>query len=114
MRLLLDQGLPRSTVFQLRKERIEALHVREIGLASASDAKILDFAFQELRILVTRGSIRSQRAVRRSYSNRRFACRGFCTSAAHVLTTCKDDLEKGSMVTVTEVGIRVRQLPLLR
>lgn len=31
-----------------------------------------------------------------------------------VLSACRADLVRGSMVTVTEQGIRVRQLPLLR
>jgi predicted nuclease of predicted toxin-antitoxin system len=44
MKLLLDQGLPRSTVSQLSKTRIEAVHVGEIGMAAAEDAEILAFA----------------------------------------------------------------------
>ena|ERR1700739_282370 len=53
MKLLLDQGLPRSIVLHLRSERIEAIHVGEIGLSSASDAKILDFGLHDHSILVT-------------------------------------------------------------
>jgi predicted nuclease of predicted toxin-antitoxin system len=30
-----------------------------------------------------------------------------------VLKVCKDDLNKGAMVSVTETGFRIRQLPLL-
>lgn len=122
MRLLLDQGIPRSTVLQLRKEGIEALHVGEIGLASASDAKVLDFALQEHRILVTLDadfhallalSGAKEPSVVRIRIEGLYA-EDFARLLAHVLTACKYDLEKGSMVTVTEVGIRVRQLPLLR
>jgi len=40
MKLLLDQGLPRSTVSQLSKTGIEAVHVGEIGMAAAGDAEI--------------------------------------------------------------------------
>jgi hypothetical protein len=36
--LLLDQGLPRSTVVPLRESRIEAEHVGDIELATADDA----------------------------------------------------------------------------
>lgn len=46
MKLLLDQGLPRSTVPQLSKTGIEAVHVGEIGMAAAEDAEILAFAEQ--------------------------------------------------------------------
>lgn len=40
MKLLLDQGLPRSTVEQLCKAGIEASHVGELGLATAGDEEI--------------------------------------------------------------------------
>jgi hypothetical protein len=46
MRLLLDQGLPRSTVRHLDAAGVESAHVGEKGLATASDAKIIDFARQ--------------------------------------------------------------------
>jgi len=46
MRLLLDQGLPRSTVHHLDAAGVESAHVAEKGLASARDAKIIDFARQ--------------------------------------------------------------------
>ena len=47
MTLLLDQGLPRSTVVYLQNYGIEAVHVGDRGLATASDSKILDFGHQE-------------------------------------------------------------------
>jgi len=53
MRLLLDQGLPRSTVVFLKNEGIEALHVGEVGMASASDPQIFEFARHRSRVVVT-------------------------------------------------------------
>ena len=53
MKLLLDQGLPRSTVSHLQRVGIESVHVGEIGLAKASDARILDFADQGSWTVVT-------------------------------------------------------------
>jgi predicted nuclease of predicted toxin-antitoxin system len=44
MKLLLDQGLPRSTVFPLRAAGIDAVHVGEKARATASDSVILDIA----------------------------------------------------------------------
>ena len=41
---LLDQGLPRSTVHHLDAAGVESANVGEKGLATASDAKIIDFA----------------------------------------------------------------------
>src|SRR5260370_38144598 len=53
MRLLLDQGLPRSAVLHLKNAGIEAAHVGDGGLATSSDSKILDFGRQEGRVVVT-------------------------------------------------------------
>jgi len=53
MRLLLDQGLPRSTVHHLDAAGVESAHVGEKGLATASDAEIIDFARQDGWIVVT-------------------------------------------------------------
>ena len=39
---LLDKGLPRSTVLEIQKHSIEAIHVGEIGMASASYEEILE------------------------------------------------------------------------
>ena len=53
MKLLLDQGLPRSAVLRLRNQQIEAVHVGDRGLAAASDLKILDVGRQEGMVVVT-------------------------------------------------------------
>jgi len=53
MKLLLDQGLPRSTVFPLRTAGIDAVHVGEKSLATAPDSLILDIARREQCIVVT-------------------------------------------------------------
>lgn len=44
MKLLLDQGLPRSAADLLRKTGVDTVHVGEIGLAMAEDAAILEEA----------------------------------------------------------------------
>jgi predicted nuclease of predicted toxin-antitoxin system len=55
MKLLLDQGLPRSTVLHLRNQQIEAVHVGDRGLATATDSKLLDVGRQEGMVVVTFG-----------------------------------------------------------
>jgi predicted nuclease of predicted toxin-antitoxin system len=44
MKLLLDQGLPRSTVKRLADAGVVAEHVGDLGMAAAADQTILDFA----------------------------------------------------------------------
>ncbi|MBK9216498.1 MAG: DUF5615 family PIN-like protein [Chloracidobacterium sp.] len=53
MKLLLDQGVPRSTASVLRDAGLDALHVGEIGLADAADGEIIHQAALENRIVVT-------------------------------------------------------------
>ena len=53
MKLLLDQGLPRSAAMLLREGGIDTLHVGEIGLAAATDNEILQRGRQEERVVVT-------------------------------------------------------------
>ena len=122
MKLLLDQGLPRSTVVHLSKTGIEAVHVREIGFATASDAKILDFANQNGSIVATLDAdfhallVLSGAAGPSVIRVRIEGLRGeeLASLLVTVLKVCKDDLNKGAMVSVTETGFRIRQLPLLR
>lgn len=53
MKLLLDQGLPRTAVDLLRAVGIDAVHVGDIGYATAEDATILQLARDEQRVVVT-------------------------------------------------------------
>lgn len=53
MKLLLDQGLPRSAASLLRSRGHDAVHTGEIGLATAEDAVILAIANQEGRVVFT-------------------------------------------------------------
>ena len=51
MKLLLDQGLPRSAAGLLRNAGIDTVHTGEIGYAAANDADILECARVEARIM---------------------------------------------------------------
>jgi predicted nuclease of predicted toxin-antitoxin system len=53
MKLLLDQGLPRSTVRHLAGMGIVAEHVGDLGMARAADAHILDAARARQAVVVT-------------------------------------------------------------
>lgn len=41
MKLLLDQGLPRSAASLLSQRGVDTIHVGEIGMAAAADTEIL-------------------------------------------------------------------------
>ncbi len=122
MRLLLDQGLPRSTVEHLHKLGIEATHVGELGLATASDERILKFAVQERFVVATLdGDFHALLAMSKALAPSvvRIRIEGLrAESLANllksVLEICADDLERGAMVSVTEGAVRMRRLPMVR
>jgi len=53
MKLLLDQGLPRSAARLLCDAGIDAEHTGECGSSMASDSSILEYARDRDRIVVT-------------------------------------------------------------
>ncbi len=122
MRLLLDQGLPRSAVLHLKNAGIEAAHVGDRGLATASDSKILDVGRQEGCVVVTLDAdfhallalsgVTGPSVIRIRIEGLRAV--DLATLLLDVLKVCRDDLMKGAMVSVTESGVRIRILPLVR
>jgi predicted nuclease of predicted toxin-antitoxin system len=53
MKLLLDQGLPRGAVVELRRSGLEAVHVGDLGMAAAMDRDILEYARSTGHIVIT-------------------------------------------------------------
>jgi len=53
MKLLLDQGLPRSAAGLLRARGLDVAHVGELGLSHASDSEILEVSRQRGAVVVT-------------------------------------------------------------
>jgi len=120
MKLLLDQGLPRSAAILLREGGIDTLHVGEIGLAATTDNEILQRGRQEGRVVVTLDAdfhslLAFSNAV--SPSVIRIRIEGLTgPMAANVIREAalrsKEDLENGALVTVQPGRIRIRRLPL--
>jgi len=120
--LLLDQGLPRSTVRLLVEAGIEATHTGDAGLAEADDAAVLERARERNEIVVTLDADFHARLALSGASGPsviRVRIEGLRASEladllAEIVERCAQDLESGAMVTVTESGVRVRHLPLIR
>jgi len=53
IRLLLDQGLPRSTVQGLADQGTDGCHVADIGYSRATDEEIAALALEQGRVIVT-------------------------------------------------------------
>ena len=53
IRLLLDEGLPRSAATLLSENGLDAVHVGELGMAGAADEAILEYARTSGSVIVT-------------------------------------------------------------
>jgi predicted nuclease of predicted toxin-antitoxin system len=122
MKLLLDQGLPRSAADVLRARGIDAVHVAELGLSTAPDATILERGRETERAVVTLDAdfhqlLALSRATWPSVIRLRIEGLRAAALAAvleSVLRQCSEDLEAGAAITVQIRRLRVRRLPLIR
>jgi len=121
MKLLLDQGLPRTAASLLRQAGIDAVHVGEIGFSSASDAEILDRGREEGCVIVTLDAdfhalLALSRAMAPSVIRNRIEglrAAALTSLLQVVLRLWGEELERGAVATVQEERIRIRRLPLL-
>jgi predicted nuclease of predicted toxin-antitoxin system len=119
-RLLLDQGLPRTTAALLSHAGWDAIHVSEIGMSRADDVDIVRRARSEKRICVTLDAdFHSLLATsgERGASVIRIRKEGLDALAAllqGIWAGTEDAFNGGAMVTVTDRSVRVRSLPVVR
>ncbi len=120
MKLLLDQGLPRSTVNHLVAAGITAEHVGDLGMAAATDQAILEFARQQQAIVVTLDAdfhqlLAAARAVTPSVIRLRIeGWKGEQLAAilVQVVAAANAELTAGAVASVSANRIRVRSLPI--
>ena len=120
MRLLLDQGLPRSAVALLAERGFDTVHAGDIGLAAATDAAIIERAKIDGRTIVTLDAdFHALLALAGASSPsviriREEGLRGpeLATLVAGTIGLCGEDLACGAVVTVRGGSVRVRRLPV--
>jgi predicted nuclease of predicted toxin-antitoxin system len=120
MKLLLDQGTPRSAATILRRAGFDAVHTGEIGMAAAEDAEIIHRAVLEDRAVVTldadfHSHLALTQAVKPSVIRIRIEglrAEDFSELLQQVLNQCAEDLKAGAMISVNDIQIRVRRLPI--
>jgi predicted nuclease of predicted toxin-antitoxin system len=121
MKLLLDQGLPRTTASLLRGTGTDAVHTSEVGLSEAEDEEILSRGLVEERVVVTLDAdfhALLALAGANKPSVIRIRIQGLRADemaelVMRVVQQCEADLQHGAVVSVTEGRVRVRQLPLI-
>lgn len=122
MKLLLDQGLPRSTAKLLSARNIDSVHVGDIGLSTADDAVILEQGQRDNRTIVTLDAdfhklLALTRATTPSVIRIRIEglrAEALADLLERVLKQSGADLEAGAAVTVQPKQLRIRRLPLIR
>lgn len=122
MKLLLDQGLPRSTVVHLATLGIAAEHVGALGIGNATDTAILEAAIDSQAIVVTldadfhrllaTSKARSPSVIRIRIE--RLKGDQLANILAQALSGISTELEAGAVVSVTPSRIRARLLPIGR
>jgi predicted nuclease of predicted toxin-antitoxin system len=121
MKLLLDQGTPRSAANLLRQAGFDTVHTGEVGMAQSSDEEILKYSLRESRAVVTldadfhrhlaASKARGPSVIRMRMEGLRAG--PFAELVQGVIQQCAADLEAGAMLSVTDVQVRVRRLPVV-
>jgi predicted nuclease of predicted toxin-antitoxin system len=122
IRLLLDQGLPRSTGKHLPRAEWDVVHAGEIGMSTATDSEILEAGRRDNRVCVTLdtdfhallattyATFPSTVRIRREGLD----ARTLAELLQIIWPRIVQALDEGAMVTVTERSVRVRRLPISR
>lgn len=122
MRLLLDQGLPRTAADLLRAQGLDAIHVGEIGMAAASDPEIIRTAQNDDRVVVTLDAdfhalLASTGAHRPSVIRIReegLKAPEVCQMIMRIHDRFAAPLVAGCVLSATSSKARVRMLPITR
>ncbi len=120
MTFLLDQGLPRSTVDRLRSLGMESVHVGDLGLSRARDSEIVEHARERGHVIVTLDADFHAIMALSGASGPsviRIRIEGLkaeplAALLATVVANCREDLDRGALVSVTPGRVAVRGLPL--
>lgn len=121
MKLLLDQGFPRSTAGLLRAAGVNTVHVGEIGMAEADDADIILTAKLEDRVIATLDAdFHALLALSEALSPsviririERLRAQALTDLLMMIIAECSEELEQGAAITVEPGRIRTRRLPLV-
>ena len=123
MRFLVDNALSPKLAVGLRTAGHDVVHVRDVGLASASDHDVFQAALTDDRVIVSEDTdFGTLLALREATKPSVLLFRGIQDrSAANLLqlllnnlAAMKGDLDAGAVVVIENARIRIRRLPLLR
>ena len=121
MRFLLDNNLSPKPAELLRAAGHDVVHVRDSGLASATDTVVIDEARTQGRVLISADTdfgtllARTHATTPSFLLIRRASGRRASEQAAIILSnldTVQADLDAGAIVVLGEATLRIRRLPI--
>lgn len=120
MRFIVDQPVSRKIARILRDAGHDAVHVTELGLATAADEGILDHASRDDRIIITQDA---DFGTLLAFSNRQYPSvilfrmtngdplvQGEILMS--ILDTVRPSLDAGAIVVIGDRMVRLRRLPI--
>lgn len=120
MRFLADMGISLKTVIWLRNEGYEVVHLCEQGLQRLPDDEIFKKGIKESRIILTMDLDFSQIVAASKFnlpsviifrlSDER--AENINKRLSELLDKCCNELELGSIISVTDNKFRIRRLPI--
>jgi predicted nuclease of predicted toxin-antitoxin system len=122
IKVLLDQGLPRTAASLLREIGWDVQHVSERGMSQAEDVAIIAMALEEQRIVVTLDAdFHALLAVSGAKGPSVVRIRSEGLKAAQIAALLQrvfdaagTALGHGAMVTVLDGKIRIKHLPIIK
>lgn len=120
IRILLDQGVPRTTASNLQDEKWDILHVGDIGLSKAKDTELIEYARENGRVIITLDSdFHAFLAVTGADSPSvvRIRIEGLkgpdmAGLIKQIWPQIEFSVTHGAMVTITKKSIRIHELPV--
>ena len=113
MRVLLDQGVPRSAATLLREAGVDALHVADLGMSSADDADILAWCREHAAVAVTLDAD-FHASIALSGGTTPSAIRLRVQGLKGPEVARQTQLDAGALITVQHGRLRLRSLPVTR
>lgn len=119
-RILLDQGIPYSTMKLLKEAGWDVVHTVDIDMSRATDREIIEYAQREKRICITLDAdFHTILAVNGMSSPsvirvRQEGLRGvdMANLLKQIWAQIESQLEASALITVTDDAIRIRKLPV--
>ncbi|QOC21605.1 DUF5615 family PIN-like protein [Wenzhouxiangella sp. AB-CW3] len=121
MRFLLDQGVPATAAELLNGHGLYASHVSALGMSTAADARILDYArTHELTVVTLDADFHTLLALSQEATpsvirvrQQGLNAQGFTKLLVNIIPKTAKAMENGAAITVTETQVRIRHLPIL-